>query len=444
MNTKTNIFTLLQSLKKALLFLTLIISLVHCKNKNKENEAESETIVTVVRTPGEFEPQEATWIIWSPVNHKKGMSNENTQLEIIEALVEDTKVVVVAKNDSLLNRAKNQIPKEYIDQGKVELKVIDTEEFWIRDMGPNFVELSNGKKGIVDFNFDAWGYTPHDEMDDYTILMEKFDEKVGELLELQVITTDVYSEGGDREVNGKGTLMVVEAVEMNRNPGKTLEELNAEFRRVLGVSNIIWLKQGVYEDDHTFEGPINIEGGKKAYTVITTGGHIDEFARFVDANTILLAEVPDEDLDDPIAVENKKRLEINYNILKNAKDQDGKPFNIIRVPTPKTILNTMEPGDAVYDFISNLEYKDNSTFPTGEKITVVAASSYLNFTISNNVVVAQKYWKEGGDLAIKKRDEDVKKILEEVMPGRKIIMIDPLPINYGGGGIHCTTRHQPQ
>ena len=444
MNIKTNIFTLLQSLKKALLFLTLIFSLVHCKNKNKENEAESETIVTVVRTPGEFEPQEATWIIWSPVNHKKGMSNENTQLEIIEALVEDTKVVVVAKNDSLLNRAKNQIPKEYIDQGKVELKVIDTEEFWIRDMGPNFVELSNGKKGIVDFNFDAWGYTPHDEMDDYTILMEKFDEKVGELLELQVITTDVYSEGGDREVNGKGTLMVVEAVEMNRNPGKTLEELNAEFRRVLGVSNIIWLKQGVYEDDHTFEGPINIEGGKKAYTVITTGGHIDEFARFVDANTILLAEVPDEDLDDLIAVENKKRLEVNYNILKNAKDQDGKPFNIIRVPTPKTILNTMEPGDAVYDFISTLEYKDNSTFPTGEKITVVAASSYLNFTISNNVVVAQKYWKEGGDLAIKKRDEDVKKILEEVMPGRKIIMIDPLPINYGGGGIHCTTRHQPQ
>ena len=104
----------------------------------------------------------------------------------------------------------------------------------------------------------------------------------------------------------------------------------------------------------------------------------------------------------------------------------------------------MEPGDAVYDFISNLEYKDNSTFPTGEKITVVAASSYLNFSISNNVVAAQKYWKEGGDLAIKKRDEDVKKILEEVMPGRKIIMIDPLPINYGGGGIHCTTRHQPQ
>jgi len=330
------------------------------------------------------------------------------------------------------------------NKGKVEIHLVASEELWIRDMGPNFVELSNGKKGIVDFNFDAWGYTPHDQMDEYTTTMEKYDELIAEKLGLELISTNIYSEGGDREVNGKGTLMLVEAVELNRNPEKTKQELEAEFKRVLGVTNIIWLKEGVYEDEQTFRGPIEIENNQKAYTAVTTGGHIDEFARFANENTILLAEVPNEDLNDPIAAENKKRLEINYNILKNAKDQNGKPFKIMRVPTPKTILHTMGPEDPVYNYISTLSYTDGSTFPKGDSVTVVAASSYLNFLISNNCVVGQKYWKEGMDLTIKKRDEEVKEILQSVFPKREILMIDPMSINLGGGGVHCITMNQPK
>ena len=443
-NVRINIFSLL---KKGVFYFALSFLFFQCKENKKDSSKLSINTnqeVTVVRTPGEFEPQEAVWMIWSPLDHMKGMSNEKVQLEIINALVPYNKIIVSAQNDSIYDRAAKMIPKKLIDEGKVELKKIGSEELWIRDMGPNFVELSNGKKAIADFNFDAWGYTPHDDMDDYTILMEKYDEAVAEMLNIPLISTDIYSEGGDREVNGKGTLMVVESVELNRNPGKTTADLDKEFKRVLGVKKVIWLKKGVYEDDQTFDGPINIEGGKKAYTVVTTGGHIDEFARFVNPTTILLAEVPEEDLEDPVAVENKKRLEVSYEILKNATDQDGNPFNIVRIPTPKTILNTMGPGDSVYDFIETLDYLDGSTFPSGERVTVVAASSYLNFTIANGVVVAQKYWKEGGDMEVKARDEKVKGILQDVFPNRKIIMIDPLPVNYGGGGIHCITRHQPK
>ena len=75
--------------------------------------------------------------------------------------------------------------------------------------------------------------------------------------------------------------MVVETVEQGRNPNWTLAEMEAEFQRVLGVKKVIWLQEGLYEDDHTFRGPIPIENDKKAYTVVTTNGHIDEFARFV-------------------------------------------------------------------------------------------------------------------------------------------------------------------
>ena len=74
---------------------------------------------------------------------------------------------------------------------------------------------------------------------------------------------------------------------------------------------------------------------------------------------------------------------------------------------------------------------------------VVAAASYLNFLISNEVVIGQKYWREGWDEDIRERDEQAKAVLQSVFPNRKIVMIDALAVNFGGGGVHCITMHQP-
>jgi agmatine deiminase len=38
----------------------------------------------------------------------------------------------------------------------------------------------------------------------------------------------------------------------------------------------------------------------------------------------------------------------------------------------------------------------------------------------------------------------MKKLLEQLFPERKIIQINPLAINRGGGGIHCATQQQPK
>ena len=39
---------------------------------------------------------------------------------------------------------------------------------------------------------------------------------------------------------------------------------------------------------------------------------------------------------------------------------------------------------------------------------------------------------------------DVKKLLEQLFPERKIIRINPLAISCGGGGIHCASQQQPK
>ncbi|MEL6924943.1 MAG: agmatine deiminase family protein [Bacteroidota bacterium] len=409
----------------------------------QQTVSEPPTKPIVVRQPAEYDPQEAVWLIWPPVDHLADYSNEQVTLEIIEALLPGTRVVVTAADSTLLAKAKNAIPASAMESGRLELWQLPSEEFWARDMGPNFVQLSNGQKAIVDFEFDAWGYTPQDSMDDYTIHMEKYDEAVAKLRDLPVISSSLFSEGGNREVNGEGTLLVVESVEQGRNPNKSKAEMEAEFQRVLGVKKVIWLKQGLHEDDHTFLGPIKSKEHNKVYTVVTTNGHIDEFCRFVNDSTILLAEVPITDRSDPIGAENHRRLEANLAILQNATDQDGRPFRIVRMPLPPPIFGTMKPGDSVYDFISTLNYEDGSIFPEGQPITVVAAASYLNFLISNEVILAQQYWREGLDETLKIRDAQVKKILTDLFPDRQIEMIDALAVNFGGGGIHCITMQEP-
>lgn len=424
-------------------FLILCSLFLQCQSEPSKTPIDAPPL-KVERQPAEYDPVEAVWLMWSPIDHLEGYSNEQVTLQIIDVLIPHTKVVVTAGTDALFQKAKAAIPPAALEGGQVELLKIPSEELWTRDMGPNFVELSNGKKAIVDFNFNAWGYTPTDAMDDYTIRMEKFDELIAQKRGLPLITTDLVSEGGNREVNGEGVLMVVETVEQGRNPNMTKTEMESEFQRVLGVSKVIWLKEGLYEDDHTFRGPIELEDGTPAYTVVTTNGHIDEFARFVNDSTILLAKVDAADLHDPIAQENHRRMEENYEILKNARDQNDQLFNIVRMPLPKTILGTMKPGDSVYDFIKTLDYQDGSTFPDGKTVTVIAAASYLNFLITDKVVIGQKYWQAGQNPSIKERDQEAATILQRVFPNREIVMMDALAINFGGGGIHCITMQEPK
>ena len=219
--------------------------------------------------------------------------------------------------------------------------------------------------------------------------------------------------------------------------------MEAEYKRLLGTKKVIWLKQGLVEDDHTFLGPIKTKDGTKAYTVVTTNGHVDEFVRFVNDSTILLAKIDSTELNDPIAFENNKRIEENYEILYKATDQDGKPFTIIRMPLPGTIYDTMNPGDYVYEYIKTLNYDDGSAFPNGESVKVIAALSYLNFIITNKVIIGQSCWREGMPDEFKLKDKKASQILQSVFPNRKVIMIDALAVNLGGGGIHCISMQQP-
>ena len=284
-----------------------------------------------------------------------------------------------------------------------------------------------------------WGYESPDSPN--SRLEEAVDRHVAELLGLEVEKSTLISEGGSREFNGKGVMIAVEAVELQRNPGWTLEAMDEEFRRTLGVSKVIWLAEGMAEDELTFRG--RLPGG--VYTVITTGGHVDEFARFADAETILLAEITEEERrTDPIAAISHERLEESFRRLSAATDQDGNPFRIVRVPAPDSLFDSMRAGDGVFDYIQPLEYEDGSSIAPDDEIKVVAAASYLNFQVTNGLVLAQKYWKPGMPESLREKDERALAILGEVFPGREVLPLDAMAVNLGGGGIHCILQQEPR
>jgi agmatine deiminase len=81
------------------------------------------------------------------------------------------------------------------------------------------------------------------------------------------------------------------------------------------------------------------------FSAAGTGGHVDEFARFVKEDTILVAQVLEEEREnDPIAAISHRNLEENMAILSIATDLKGNNFKIIRIPCPPSIYYDINPG----------------------------------------------------------------------------------------------------
>ncbi len=395
------------------------------------------------RMPGEFEPQDAVWMALNNVQHLADENNEDVIAQIIRSIIETTPVKLIVKNDSALQVIKPKLPAEAFTNGRIKVIKMDYQEFWVRDMGPSYLVNGKGGKKMVDLNFNTWGYIP-DTTDVLADLDETVDERIAKMEGLELASTGMISEGGNHEFNGKGVMLAVAQSDQNRNPNLSLAQMAAIYKQKYHLKKVIWLKKGVLEDEHTFNGPIDGPNGQKVYTVVTTNGHIDEHVRFIDARTIAVAEADPSDMDDPIAVENKKRIDENLEILRKETDQDGKPFKIVRMPMPRSIIRMQKPGDGTYDYIATMEYKKTGIpFPVGKPVATIAAASYLNFLITNGLIIAQKFYRPGMDPVLKQRDEQSKKQLESLFPGRKVIQIDATAINFGGGGIHCITKQEP-
>ena len=199
-------------------------------------------------------------------------------------------------------------------------------------------------------------------------------------------STRVVLEGGSIDVNGRGTLLTTEECLLGkvqqRNPGMTRADYEKLFADYFGASHTIWLGKGIFGDD--------------------THGHVDDLTRFVAPDTVVtMVENNPKDV-------NHKPLRDNLLRLRSARDQAGKPLNIVELPMP---------GPVVFE---------RRRLPT----------SYANFYIANGIVLAPVFNDPNDRIALN--------TLAALFPTREVVPIYSGDLIWGLGALHCMTQQQPE
>lgn len=425
---------------KQLITYCLVVLLIACKDKKSD---------TGFYMPAEWEAHEAVWLGWD-----EDSSFYPPVIDMINGLLPTVPVKIALRSDSFLLECKKYLSRSNIDTSAISFFVMPGERYWIRDHGATFLVNGKGELAVADFGWSLYGIEGwynqmyNNNKDSVQKRLNKYFDKNTAVVDSMmataekapIIKSNIINEGGAIEVNGKGTLILCEAVIMQRNPGKTKEELETGFKKALGVSKIIWLKQGLIEDAHLYQ----LHFAK--YSTMGTGGHTDEFVRFADPHTILLAWVDEKEADQhPFNKVNYERMKENLRILESSTDQDGKPFQIIKVPLPdiiqRQILVKEKLGDGDSINVLPRYFLPAQRPKTGDTLMNVAASSYLNYLISNGVVLLPGYLQEGSSA---EKENKVKEIFARLFPDRKLVWVNCMPQNWNGGGIHCSTQQQPK
>ena len=318
---------------------------------------------------------------------------------------------------------------------------IDQVDIWLRDYGPTFTRNGANRLGMARFRQNQWGYAP--VSDPVSAAMTRVPDLVADFVGIErVAAVDFVSEGGDRIVNGHGTMLVSRTVEGARNPGAAQADLDRGYREALGVTNVIRLDSGLGVDLHSTWGPIPYRDDSGATTLLygpqTTGGHLDELVRFAGPREILLAQVTvDEAARDPLAAMHYACCTAIARTLRQAADRHGHPFAVVQLPVPEVEYRAVQPSEPMYQWLAELVYPANvPAFPHGRPIRVVKAASYANYLVTNGLVIAPAYGNA-------EKDDAAAATLEAAYPGRTVVQIDPSAINFAGGGIHCCTAEQP-
>lgn len=266
---------------------------------------------------------------------------------------------------------------------RVELFDHPHNDVWCRDHGPIFVKnLQSGEVAVTDWEFNAWGgkFPPWD-------LDNAIPGRIAAALGMRSFKGGMILEGGAIETNGQGQLLTTEAVLLNknRNAGLHREEIEQRLRDGLGVSDILWLKQGIEGDD--------------------TDGHIDDLARFVNPTTILAC------VDTGERGHNRQILNDNLAVVRSFLGNSGRPFDVVEIPLPEACE------------------------VPGWRLPVLPAS-YVNFLIVNGGVLVPTFRQ-------RKNDDRALGMIRELFGDRDVVGIDCLDLVEEGGTLHCISQQQP-
>jgi len=328
------------------------------------------------RMPAEWEPHEATWIAWP--HNRSDWPGRFTPIpwvygEIVRNLSQVEKVRILVGAQAEEAQARRVLGKVGAAMDAVEFYTCPTNRVWTRDYGPIFVKNGRGEMAATGWRFNAWA-----KYDDWQkdAMVPAF---VAKRLKLPLFASGMVLEGGSIDVNGAGRLLTTEECLLSdvqaRNPEMSRREIEAALHDYLGIAEVIWLRNGIAGDD--------------------THGHVDDLARFVAADTAVVAAEPNA------ADANARALRENYTLLRAAGLQ------VVKLPMPRPL---------VFD---------------GRRLP----ASYANFYIANGLVLVPTFNDPNDRVALH--------TLARLFPDREVTGINCTELIWGLGALHCMTQQQP-
>jgi agmatine deiminase len=322
------------------------------------------------RMPAEWAPHEAVWIGFPSSADAWGAPLQRAQQQIaafanaVHASGQGERVHVIAGSAEAAEIAAN-----LVDSGiHVEQRRIG--DVWLRDTG--CIIVKEGDRRIArDFGFNGWGGR-YDYPGDRTIGAE-----LAASAGLEIRKADWILEGGSIDVDGQGLAATTADCLLNPNRNPTLDKaaIEARLRDDLGIDRLLWLGDGL-RNDHT-------------------DGHIDNLARFVGVNHILIPQGAGANDPNSAAFDDAhKRAEA---------------FGC-QVSNMPSVGRFMQEGEAV-------------------------PASYMNFYIGNHNVVVPIYGAENDDAAIS--------TMAALFPDRQVVGVMADAVLTGGGSFHCSSQQIP-
>lgn len=333
-----------------------------------------------IRYPAEWEPQEATWLAF-PHNKtnwygERGVKIRQFYIDLIRTISEFQPVNVLIPSKKFLTLdekfavADRPFPASFF--------ILKTDDIWIRDYGPFFVK--KGKKtAVAQSAFNAWGAKFPPWKNDNLV-----PERIADMLEYKMSESIPYIfEGGAIEVNGDGLGMTTLDCLVGKNRNK-VDDLSAVIKaicKMLGLKALLVLPKGL-EGDHT-------------------DGHIDNVARFVAKDRVVIASAS------PRSANGKFLEEARAAILEFLKIHYGKTAQVDTLPLPP-----------------QRKLDDGQILP----------ASYMNYIYVNGGLIYPKYKCANDSVA--------QKYFESVYPDRFVIGIDCRTVIEEGGSLHCMSKHE--
>lgn len=329
------------------------------------------------RLPAEWEPQDALMIAWPHrANGWKGdMADVDAVfVEMVKATARHQRVLIACKDQLLHDHAAELLREAGVDMENCLLKIVATNDCWVRDTGPIGI-FENGKLKLLDFRFNAWG-GKYESADD---------DQINTRLALQGVfncelqSLPIILEGGSIESNGKGSLLTTTSCLLTDTRNNCYDQNRIEdlLKYFFGLQTVHWLKHGHIEGDDT-------------------DGHVDTLARFCPNDTIAYASCVDE------TDSNFAGLAMLAQELQSLRKADGTAYRLVAFPIPSPKFD-ME----------------------GNRLPC----TYVNFMIINDAILCPLYDDP--------MDEHAMSRLKTIFPDHDIIGINALPVVEQSGSFHC-------